>query len=112
MGSSVLWNAWPTSPSFSSTALLNSGRAHFRGVGRGHAHQQRRSVFQFPGDARQLLAATADEPAAHQEIARKIAHERQFRRDHQVGALRLRSASSADNQRGVSAYIAGRGIDL
>ena len=32
-------------------------------------------------------------PLAHQQIARKIAHQRQFRRDHQVRALRLRRSS-------------------
>ena len=49
---------------------VEQGPSHFGGVRRGDSDQHRGSIFQFPGDAAQLLAALAHEAAAHQEIAR------------------------------------------
>src|SRR6185369_16702004 len=63
-------------------------------------------------DAGQLVLASQDEAAAHEEIARQVAHERQFRCDDEIGALGLRPPGPTDDQRGVARNVAGGGIDL
>ena len=91
---------------------MNSGPPHFGGVGRRDSDQHRRSIFKFAGDAAQLLAALAHEAAAHQEIARQIAHQRELRGDDEIGALLARALHAVDDERGIAADIAGRRIDL
>ena len=49
---------------------------------------------------------------AHQQVPRKIAHQRQFRRDHKVGAQVLGAPGAADDQRGIARNVTRRGIDL
>ena len=91
---------------------VEQGPSHFGGVRRRDSDQHRRSILQFPGDAAQLLAALAHEAAAHQEIARQIAHQRELRGDDEIGALLARAFHAVDNEGGIAADIAGRRIDL
>ena len=63
-------------------------------------------------DAGQHPATALHEAFAHQQIAREIAHQCQFGGDHKIGALRLRRANAADDQRRISRKIARRRIDL
>ena len=91
---------------------MNSGRPISAGFGVATPTSSGGASSQFPGHWRQLLAAAAHEALVHQQVARQIAHQRQFRRHHQVGALACACARTADDQRGVPGQVARRRIDL
>ncbi len=63
--------------------------AHFRRIGRGHSHQKRGRRCQLRSDFAERLAATPHESLVHQKIARQVSHQRQLRRDYQIGAFIL-----------------------
>ena len=56
--------------------------------------------------------AAAHEALAHQQVARKVTHQRQFRRHHQVRAVSLRPSGIANDQRGIPVEVPRRGVNL
>ena len=59
-----------------------------------------------------FVTTAPDKPLTHEEIAWKISHQREFGGQDQVGAQRLSLLRPVDDKRGISADVAGGGIDL
>ena len=60
----------------------------------------------------EFFATAPDKSLAHQKVAREISHQGKLSRDNQVGSQGLGLFRPVDDQSGIPADIARRGIDL
>jgi hypothetical protein len=68
--------------------------------------------FELGGQGVELGRAGGTEILAQQEVFRRVAAERQFRRQQQIGALRPGAFGKVEDARRVAGEIADRGVDL